>query len=413
MRYDLQHKLCTKVHTDENGNYTWLFNKPWENFTQDVKTQLEGIIISFKQNLRVINKMTNYYQHYVNGEKKIDKQEKGEGWAVRKSLHKAHVYASVNIKKTRTVKLSEALKNWEMIKSSEIKQEIKDLIKAYHKYDEKLINKYFKDREYKLNDKDVSKVEIYYYTNDREPLAAIRASLDKSFDEKKIMSVTDTGIQKILLNHLHRFIDEKGKSHPDDAFSPEGIERMNKDIVQLNDGKQHKPITKVRITESFGSKFSIGNKSYNKHKFVEADKGTNLYYAIYVDSDGQRTYESIPFVDVVERQKCGISIADETKPDGRKLLFTLSPNDLVYVPETTDVHIEPSDIKDSSMIYKMVSCNGPQVFFVPQSVASPIVQTTELGANNKAEKAWNGVAVKKVCLKLQIDRLGHIMKVIQ
>jgi CRISPR-associated endonuclease Csn1 len=36
-----------------------------------------------------------------------------------------------------------------------------------------------------------------------------------------------------------------------------------------------------------------------------------------------------------------------------------------------------------------------------------------MGANNKAEKAWNGVMIKNVCYKLVVDRLGHITKVIQ
>jgi CRISPR-associated endonuclease Csn1 len=259
------------------------------------------------------------------------------------------------------VKLSEALKDWKMIKDSDVKQAIRELIKAYHGYDEKTINKYFKDREYKLNGKDISKVDVYYFSDDREPLSAIRVPLDKSFDEEKIKIVTDSGIQKILLNHLHRYKDEKGKNQPDYAFSPEGIERMNKDIIELNGGKQHKPISKVRVTESFGSKFAIGDKANNKNKYVEADKGTILYYAIYVDADGNRSFESIPFVNVVERQKNGLSPAEEVKADGRKLLFTLSPNDLVYVPETSDVHVESSDIKDHSMIYKMVSSNGPQI----------------------------------------------------
>jgi CRISPR-associated endonuclease Csn1 len=149
------------------------------------------------------------------------------------------------------------------------------------------------------------------------------------------------------------------------------------------------------------------------HKYVEADKGTILYYAIYADADGNRSFESIPFVDVVERQKNGLSPAEKVKADGRKLLFTLSPNDLVYVPETSDVHVEPSDINDHSLIYKMVSSSEKDCFFVPQSIAVPIIQTIELGANNKAEKAWNGIAVKKVCYKLIVDRLGHITKVIQ
>ena len=133
---------------------------------------------------------------------------------------------------------------------------------------------------------------------------------------------------------------------------------------------------------SFGSKFAIGDKANNKNKYVEADKGTILYYAIYVDADGNRSFESIPFVDVVERQKNGLSPAEEVKADGRKLL-TLSPNDLVYVPETSDVHVEPSDINDHSLIYKMVSVMvlNVSLFHILSLLNHP---TIEMGANNKS-----------------------------
>src|SRR5665648_902535 len=40
------------------------FYKPWETFAQDAHTALENIVISFKQNLRVINKTSNYYESY-------------------------------------------------------------------------------------------------------------------------------------------------------------------------------------------------------------------------------------------------------------------------------------------------------------------------------------------------------------
>lgn len=36
----------------------------------------------------------------------------------------------------------------------------------------------------------------------------------------------------------------------------------------------------------------------------------------------------------------------------------------------------------------------------------------ELGSNNKSERAWDGIQIKKVCLKLETDRLGNIVKVI-
>lgn len=51
-----------------------------------------------------------------------------------------------------------------------------------------------------------------------------------------------------MLKHLK----EEGND-PKVAFSPEGIERMNKNIVHLNNGHQHQPIYKVRKYEKVTS----------------------------------------------------------------------------------------------------------------------------------------------------------------
>lgn len=75
-RIDLKHTLCIKVKTDDKDNYKWVFRKPWNSFTQDVANELDNIIVSFKQNLRVITKTNNRYTHYVNGKKIVDRQTK-------------------------------------------------------------------------------------------------------------------------------------------------------------------------------------------------------------------------------------------------------------------------------------------------------------------------------------------------
>ena len=90
-------------------------------------------------------------------------------------------------------------------------------------------------------------------------------------------------------------------------------------------------------------------------------------------------------------------------------LFSLSPGDLVYVPEEDEHVTMPLNPK---RIYKMVSTGQKQVFFIPQSIATPIEEIMELGSNNKSERAWDGIQIKKVCLKLETDRLGNIVKVI-
>ncbi len=399
-RHDLKRKLCTKVKTDDCGNYTWRFKKPWDTFTQDVGAELDGIIVSFKQNLRIITKMSNHYTHYVNGEKVVDKQTKGDSWAIRKSLHKATVSGLVSLQQCKEVKLDKALDQWQNIADKEVRKAVAKLIQMYHRFDKKLFVKYFKDRYNKLNGRDISKVRVYYYTGKEDAMVATRVAIDESFDAKKIATISDSGIQKIMLAHLKKYDDEKGKSHPEIAFSPEGIVSMNRDIKELNGGKDHKPIYKLRKTETLGMKFSIGEVGHKNKKYVEADKGTNLFFAIYINEEGERSFESIPLNIAVERLKNHLKVAEEMKEDGRKLLFTLSPNDLVYLPGA----------ENGNHIYKMVSCTKYQCFFMPETWATPIYNGYELGSMNKVEMSLEGINIKKECEKIEVDRLGRIVK---
>ena len=403
-RYDLKSKLCYKSKTDDKGNYKWQFHKPWNSFTVDAQVALENIVVSFKQNLRVINKTVNKYQVIENGNKVTKIQEKGDSWAIRKPLHKETVAGIVNLRFKKSVTLSAAIDQWEMMVDKGLKTKIKQLINEG--LDKKKIQKFFADQENKWLGNDITKVELYYFSNDKEVLVASRVNLDTTFGVKKIESITDTGIQKILLNHLSNYNDQ-----PELAFSPEGIDDMNKNMVALNNGKFHQPIIKVRTYEPKGNKFNVGSSGNKKDKYVEAAKGTNLFFAIYADENGKRSYETIQLNIVIERLKQGLSEVPETNDNGDKLLFHLSPNDLVYVPTEEEINTGSIDILNkefSNRIYKMISSTGTQCFFTLHNISAPILQTIELGANNKSEKAWNGQMIKHVCIKLKVDRLGNI-----
>lgn len=321
------------------------FIKPWKTFTIEAKNELDAIVVSFKQNLRIINKATNYYEKIVK-DKKVKVEQKGTNWAVRKALHKETVSGQVQL----------------------------DRIK-------------------------VAKGKI---------LTATRKSLDTSFNEKSILSITDTGIQKILLNYL------KVKGSSEMAFSPEGIEEMNQNISLYNDDKNHQSILKVRVFEQ-GSKFALGETGNKTAKFVEAAKGTNLFFGVYTDKSGKRSYDTIPLHVVVERQKQGLFAVPETNEKGNQLLFSLSPNDLVYVPHE-DETFDETKIK-TDQIYKMVSSTGGECHFIKSSISTLIKsydaksKIGELGSINKLEVTSDGLfRIKEVCVKLKIDRLGNISK---
>lgn len=454
-RYQLQCKLRRLEQTiidGEKKNVFKEFCKPWDTFTQDAYTALQNIVVSFKQNLRVINKTTNHYQHYdENGKKALFKQEKGDNLAIRKPMHKDTVFGEVNLRMKKCVSLNEALKNPKAIVEKELKKKILELLSENK--DAKYIKKYLEDNKDVWSDINTAKIEVYYFTKQtKERYFATRKDLVSIFSdaqnlqkaEEKIKSITDTGIQKILRAHLNAKDD-----NPELAFSPDGIDEMNRNIKTLNGGKNHKPILKARLYEK-ADKFAIGQQGNKSAKFVEAAKGTNLFFAIYesekIDDNGGyskiRSYATIPLNMVIDSQKKAgkqwkNDVDEKLKSNGTiattaHLLFMLSPNDLVYLPTDEELKngVNVSSI-DRKRIYKFVSGSGLMADFIPAYSASTIFtmnkkKQKELFGNNdfftiqdeygvrspksKNERAITGEMIKEICLPLKVDRLGNIVE---
>ncbi len=445
-RYDLQKKLRRheqieitdkKTGDKKKINVAKEFFKPWDNFTVQAKESLENTVVSFKQNLRVINKTVNYYQKWVpdsNGDlkKEIVKQD-GNNWAIRKPMHKETVSGSVSLRKKKEgVSLSNAIDNPEMIVDKSLRKKIKQLLEENN--DKKKIQTFFKNLENKWNNKEVSKIDIYYFDNDN---VASRTKLDESFTSKVIdENVTDTGIKKILLKHLIKYNEtDAGKitEHPELAFSLDGIDDLNKNIITLNNGKFHHPIQKVRTYEARGNKFKVGHTGNKKDKFVEAAKGTNLFFAIYKDEKGKRNYETIPLNIVIENQKQGA--LQNIKPEfcsvptknekGDSLLFHLSPNDLVYVP-TNEEFENPNSVDFKNLkkeqinrIYKMEKASGKECYFIQNNISNLIVpydakyKFGEYGSQNKLQISIDGIKITEQCWKLHINRINKIVNVLK
>ena len=231
---------------------------------------------------------------------------------------------------------------------------------------------------------------------------ASRTKLNETFDKKNIEKITDSGIRKILLRHL-----ENCGGNPKVAFSPDGIAMMNDNIKSLNNGKDHKPILSVRKYDAIGNKFRIGEYGSKSKGYVVADKGTNIFFAIYNSNKGIRTYESIPYNVEVERQKQGLHIAPEENSKGDKLLFVLSPGDLVYMPNENE-HVDKN--LDKGRIWKFVSTSLGRAQFVPERLAVPIADNMEY-AKNKTEFDDYHRSIKAFCRKIIVDRLGRITKI--
>lgn len=429
---DVEEKQKIDKQTGEIKTYKVASNykKPWKNFTIDAKEALDKTIVSFKQNLRVINRTNNKTWQWVEKEGKLKKQltpQKGNNFAIRKPMHKETVSGKVIIREIKTVSLNAAIDGQFILVEKSLNQKIKNLRKDG--FDNNQLKKYFKNLKNKFNDKNISKVDVYYY----KEATATRTELNDKFTSKHLDKITDSGIKKILENHLQNYLDDKGKSQFNLAFNSEGVEALNSNIVELNNGKAHQPIYKVRLYEE-GSKFPVSeNKDRSKNKkYVEAAKGTNLFFAIYWDEETQkRVYETVPLNEVIEHQKSQAVLPKNertpipVKTEKGKFLFTLSPNDLVYVP--TDEEREAPHVVDFRnlnsiqvpRVFVVNDFSGITCYFTPNQFAREIVEhEVDIKWNEKKKKftglntktaTFDDIIIKERCWKLKVNRLGKII----
>ncbi|MFZ4928956.1 type II CRISPR RNA-guided endonuclease Cas9 [Chryseobacterium sp. Mn2064] len=368
-RYDLKKKLMKFEKTSYKDSQTEkrverevpkYFLKPWENFTVDAKNNLETIIVSFKQNLRVINKATNHYEKYIekNGVKKKERIEQmGTNWAIRKSLHEETVSGKIKL-------------SW---------------------------------------------VE----TSNGEFITATRKSLDSSFTFEKINKITDTGIQKILENYL-----KSKENNPELAFSSEGIEDLNKNIKKYNDGKSHQPIIKVRLYEKGKGRFALGQTGNKINKYVQGspnlffaiykdENGKKKYESIRLDIVIERLKQGLPAVP--EANESGVSLYQSLSP----LDLVYVPTE----DETKEPHlIDFNKLNKTQLerIYNVNDFSGYTIYFSQNSFAKNIYpKEMDMTWNEKKQKAsgsfdsktasHNEKSIKDIFVKLEIDRLGNIL----
>ena len=378
------YKLVSKLRRQEekivNGkkrNVAKAYKMPWKTFPVDAKNSLDTTVVSYKQNLRVINKTVNYTWQWVadNGQvtKKLVKQTKGDNWAIRKPLHKETISGKIDMK--------------------------------------------------------VPKGKV---------ATATRTALTEIKNQKHIDKIVDSQIREVILpNHLKNYVDETGKVNFELAFSQDGIDDLNKNITVLNNGKSHKPIFKVPMFE-IGSKFSVSESkgSAKQKKYVEAAKGTNLFFAIYWNEERQkRDYETVPLNVVIEHQKQVAHLPKEERtpipinPNKGTFLFALSPDDLVYVPtdeEMDNPHTVDFNNLSKEQYLRLLNVNdfSSTCYFTPNPHAKAIFsKEVDLNFDVKKKKSTGsfddktasleGNQIKDRCWKLKINRLGIIEECIR
>ena len=334
---DVDEKLSLKYRLVKAGVRDFI--QPWTGFTKEVKDKLKEIIVSHKATNRVVTKPFNKYLKWVeeNGiiKKKLVLQQQphefGKSWsAVRRSMFK-EPQGIIFLKEVVLKKLNEAIaiqinkekhlnrsgqKPADYIYDQQIRPMVKSLIKQFDS-DLVAIKTYLKKNPLKnVNGELISTVTVALF----KEYAAKRVSLDKTFDEKKITHIPygnhpqsagkKATLPQALLQHLKEF------GNPETAFVGEGLDQLHK--------KLGFPLRKVTIYEAKNpdSKF--------KGKYYETDKGGNVFFVIQQNGKGERKSYTLPLLDAIDRlaNKLPLVVAEEGYS-----YFTLSPNELVYVPD--------------------------------------------------------------------------------
>ncbi|MDW9381409.1 type II CRISPR RNA-guided endonuclease Cas9 [Chryseobacterium sp. JV558] len=423
-------------------------------FKDIAQNALENTIASFKQKNRVIRQRWNKYLKSEDGKLNIIKQENLEqavNYNVRKRLHEDTFYGKVKLQnKITTLSLEKALiekydlvddelvKEIDVLKNSEGKS-VKEII-------ELLNNKYTKVSVYE-------KFVATRFGNNLESFSQIPS--DKII--KVIQSITDTGIQKILENHLDNYkevINDKPRFDTENAFSSDGVKELNKNIIELNNGMFHHPIYKVRTSDAMGTKFSVSEEGQKSTKFVVTAAGSNSFCGFYQNGTERKFY--IPTLrESVESLKQGFEPCPAIHPEDSdfKLIFVLNPSDFVFVPTEEEKDcltlIDFNNLSKEQMnrIYKFTDGSGTTMNFVSANIATPIIDIKAeghkkikdnllfweeinetkkgivkkikplfnevgLGSENKtkSQNTYSREQIKSSCWKLKVDRLGNISK---
>jgi len=398
------------------------FLKPWVNFTKEAKTELEKVVVSFKQNLRVINKATNKYEKILEKEgfkiKEMVPQKSGNSWSIRKPLHTSMPYGK-RIYEFDVLKICESVGKRKLILDRDIRNKVENLLKDCNG---KVLEAQNRLKETPIKDNFGNPIimtafkvrsEKFRKRQDISRLSVRGKGGIKSYDDavKFLNKIVDYKIREQLFKHLH----ENGNDI-DLAFSAEGLERFN--------NQRKIPVNKLPIAESGSGRFKVGDNIGTRHKWVEAAEGNNLFFAIYQDKNSKRSFETIPLNIVIERQKQDLAAVPEVNDQGDVLLFYLSPNDLVYVPtkeERENINRIDLNALTKEQINRIFVVNdfSSTCYFTPNHFARCIA-SKEVDLNFDVKKkritgsfdnktaSFEGVQIKEICLKLKIDRLGKI-----
>jgi CRISPR subtype II RNA-guided endonuclease Cas9/Csn1 len=272
---------------------------------------------------------------------------------------------------------------------------------------------------------------------------------EKFATEKAIEKIVDPFLRKQIKIHLSDYKDKKKE-----AFSIDGIERLNKRLQEGTNAKPHAPVNSIKIyyRDPLKQNPKKGEddqndalqrldriKSFNESLYVST--GDNYLFAV-MEKGNKRIYDLITFFDAANLLKDNFNKAEEkrsfdkdavfkdyfeTQNPGTKVLFMLKQGDVVFLPVNNYEREQMSAANTNltswikqedrvNRILTVVKFSKKQIYFLQHNIATPIINKKEFGSQNCYEfydysKEAGGTSerinIKQNCVKIEIDRLGR------
>lgn len=436
-------------HQDNMMKFDFIFkDEKSKIYNNVILSALEDIVVTFKKKKSPIRKTSNKYLSYYDEKgnlrtnnigkpvKKITKQidinckefesDKQRNIAIRREMHDETPYGQT-ILDFEILEISKNLNNRQLIIDNEIKVKLEDII-ANCNDDLKQASEQLK-KEPLLDENDHPIEKTAFKLPVKKTFSKIRKVLSDITNEKQLQKIADWRLQKELLQHIAKYNNDYKE-----AFSPMGIDDFN--------SNRKIPVKKVTWIEGGSSKYILGKKEFKRHhnKLV---KGTN--YCFVIDRK-ENDYYTISLKQIIDNYYKGIDINKEMENETKNKFF-LSAGDLVYVPNEEELkHSNTFSIEDidKNRIYKFTDSSNKIANFVPMSVSSVLWKfhqdkakkeiykilkdlhlitiiekdliKDEFGLGSQQSKNQNsidGIQIKSICWKLEVDRLGNIINIIK
>jgi len=397
------------------------YRLPWKGFPEEAELQLKQVVISFKNRIRVINKTINYYQKYVrqadgNYQKKFVKQKPNiNHWALRRAFSKDTFYGIVKLRNESPIDVHDALEKPHLIVDPLLRKKATEIFEKFNG-DLFAIKNYLKKKPLSKKGEIIKSVLIF------EEFIGMKVDINDGLSEKDLNNIIDGKLRKDLKQHLREYDGDYSE-----AFSQNGI-------IEFNENRNI-PLKSVKKKKGLGKKFPVGDSGVKKYQLVTTAEETNLFFNIYANVKyGKRSYETIPLKEVIDHQKVYAGKTGKyensrfpVQESKGKYIFTLSPMNLVYVP-TYEQALNPKIVSINEVIsfanriYRVEKFTGTACYFLPQHVSSLIREKPgkhkqrekgEFESQGKSQRNIEDIFIKKVCWKLEVDKLGQIKNVIK